>query len=249
MIVLTTDFGLEGPYIGQVKAVLHELAPTVPVIDLFADLPPFRPQSAAYLLAAYAAAFPVGSVHLCVVDPGVGSDRKAIIVSIDGSWFVGPDNGVFEPVIRRAGSVQWWPIDMPATGVSASFHGRDLFAPAAARLAAGWRPETASGDQAAIRWLDWPDDLAEIVYFDRFGNAMTGLRAAVVDPNAELSVAGEELRRARTFSDRGAGQAFWYENGNGLVEIAVNQGSAAESLGLAIGDAVTINQQTHTTTR
>ena len=102
MIVLCTDFGLEGPYTGQVKAVLARAAPAVPVVDLFADLPPFRPQGAAYLLAAYGAVFKPGDVILTVVDPGVGGARAALALEADGRWYVGPDNGIFELVLRRA---------------------------------------------------------------------------------------------------------------------------------------------------
>src|SRR5499427_3579133 len=102
MIVLFTDFGLEGPYTGQMKAVLHRMAPGIPVIDLFADAPVGNPKASAYLLAVYAEWFPVGTVFLCVVDPGVGGTRPAVIVEADGRWYVGSGNGLFELVERRA---------------------------------------------------------------------------------------------------------------------------------------------------
>src|SRR5215813_9228487 len=102
MIVLFTDFGLTGPYTGQVKAVLHHLAPEVPVVDLFADAPSRNPKASAYLLAAYAVWFPAGTVFLAVVDPGVGGERPAVAVAADGRWFVGPGNGLLEIVQRRA---------------------------------------------------------------------------------------------------------------------------------------------------
>src|SRR5215472_12115972 len=98
MIVLFTDFGLTGPYAGQVKAVLHQVAPQVPVVDLFADAPSRDPRASAYLLAAYAAWFPAGTVFLAVVDPGVGGARPAVIVEADRRWYVGPGNGLFELV-------------------------------------------------------------------------------------------------------------------------------------------------------
>ena len=100
--MLFTDFGLHGPYTGQMKAVLHQMAPGIPVIDLFADAPVGNPKASAYLLAAYAAWFPAGTVFLCVVDPGVGGTRPAIIIEADGRWYVGPGNGLFELVQRRA---------------------------------------------------------------------------------------------------------------------------------------------------
>ena len=140
MIVLFTDFGLAGPYTGQVTAVLQQTAPGVPVIPLFADAPSGRPRPAAYLLAAYAAWFPAGTVLLCVIDPGVGGGRRGLIAEAAGRLYVGPDNGLFELVLRRAASPRCWEITWRPPALSASFHGRDLFAPVAARLARGDPP-------------------------------------------------------------------------------------------------------------
>jgi S-adenosyl-L-methionine hydrolase (adenosine-forming) len=235
MIVLFTDFGLKGPYTGQMKAVLYREAPGVPVVDLFADAPVGRPQPCAYLLAAYAQWFPAGTVFLAVIDPGVGSARAAIVVEADGRLYVGPDNGLFEIVMRRAAASRSWEIDWRPPALSASFHGRDLFAPVAARLARGEPPPGRPRPAARGRHAEWPDDLAEIVYIDHFGNAMTGLRAGGVAPAARIAVAGHRLGHARTFSGVPAGDPFWYENSNGLVEIAVNGGRADARLGLAVG--------------
>lgn len=240
MIVLFTDFGLEGPYTGQMKAVLLRDAPDVPVVDLFADAPTANPKAAAYLLAAHATWFPPGTVFLSVIDPGVGSERAAIIVEADGRWFVGPDNGLFELVVRRADAARSWDITWQPEALSASFHGRDLFAPVAAKLARGENPPGRLRPADAGRMYDWPDDLAEIVYIDHYGNAMTGLRAALIPHTARLAAAGHVLPHARTFSSVPKGGAFWYENSNGLAEIAVNSGPAASTLGLDIGTPVTI---------
>jgi S-adenosyl-L-methionine hydrolase (adenosine-forming) len=239
MIVLCTDFGLEGPYTGQVKAVLARQAPAVPVIDLFADLPAFRPQLAAYLLAAYGEAFMAGDVILAVVDPGVGSARAALAINADGRWYLGPDNGLFEIVLRRAGAVQCWAIDWRPAAMSATFHGRDVFAPVAARLARAERPPGTA--TAPSRYPEWPDDLAEIVYVDRYGNAMTGLRAAMVPADAELEAAGVRIARARTFGDVPPGGLLWYANANGLAEIAAHGASGAAHLGLAPGSRVAVH--------
>jgi len=195
MIVLFTDFGLHGPYTGQMKAVLHQMAPGIPTIDLFADAPAGNPKASAYLLAAYA------------------------------EWFA-------------AGTT--FDIDFRPARLSASFHGRDLFAPVAAMLARGEPPPGRPRKDDADRRRDWPDDLAEIVYVDHFGNAMTGLRAAMLAPNAKLAAAGRVVEHARTFGDWPPGAAFWYENSNGLAEIAVNQSRADRDLGLAIGSPVEI---------
>jgi len=108
MIVLFTDFGLHGPYTGQMKAVLHQMAPAIPAIDLFADAPVGNPKASAYLLAAYAEWFPAGTTFLCVVDPGVGGTRPAIILEADSRWYVGPGNGLFELVQRGAKRSRPW---------------------------------------------------------------------------------------------------------------------------------------------
>lgn len=240
MIALCTDFGLVGPYTGQMKAVLHRMAPGVPVIDLFADLPAAKPKPAAYLLAAYGPWFPPGTVLLAVVDPGVGSARAAIVVEADRRIYVGPDNGLFELVLRRATEIRASEIVWRPAALSASFHGRDLFAPVAARLAIGALPAGDFRTAEPGRYPDWPDDLPEIVYIDGYGNAMTGMRAAALPAQARLGVGGRELTRARTFSDATPGMAFWYENSNGLAEIAVNTGRAERALGLSVGTPVNV---------
>jgi S-adenosylmethionine hydrolase len=241
VLALFTDFGLEGPYTGQMKAVLHRDAPGVAVIDLCADAPMFDPMASAYLLAALVPWLPAGTVVLGVVDPGVGSDRGTLMLNADGRWFVGPDNGVFAMVARRAHGGAAYPL-FPVPGrLSASFHGRDLFAPAAARLARGERPPEADArPMATADRPDWPDDLPRVVYIDRYGNVMTGMRAAALPDTVEIVVHESTAGRARTFSDVPVGQAFWYENANGLAELAVNQGRADVALGARIGDVVRV---------
>jgi hypothetical protein len=240
MIALFTDFGLSGPYTGQVKAVLHQLAPAVPIVDLFADLPAGKPKPAAYLLAAYGPWFPPGTVLVAVVDPGVGGPRAAFVVEADGRLYVGPDNGLFEILLRRAGTANISEILWRPEQLSASFHGRDLFAPVAARLARGALPLGALGGAGIGRYPDWPDDLPEIVYVDGFGNGMTGLRAAILAEGTRLAAGTQAVLRARTFSDVPPGTAFWYENANGLAEIAINGGRADTALGLAVGSSVAV---------
>lgn len=237
LIATFTDFGLEGPYLGQVKAVFLHEAPGVPVIDLLADAPAFSPKPAAYLLAALAPEMPPGTILFCVVDPGVGGERAAIVAEIDGRLYVGPDNGLFEPLMRRAASVRCWDVAWRPDRLSATFHGRDLFAPVVARLARGLPPAYAGCRPCdPPRRTDWPDDLAEIVYLDRYGNAFTGLRAASVGSGAEIELeGGHRLRNARTYGDVPEGTPFWYENSVGLVEIAASGVSAAQVLNLRTG--------------
>jgi S-adenosylmethionine hydrolase len=242
MIVLFTDFGITGPYVGQMKSVLCQRAPTTPVIDLMHDAPTFDPQAAAYLLASLVCEFPQDSVFLCVVDPGVGSQRRPLIARINEHWFVGPDNGLFNIVAQRApgnGEVKWWEISWLPERLSSSFHGRDLFAPVAAMLANGETPPGQPVGVSPDRIYRWPSDLEKIVYIDHFGNAMTGMRAASIDIDHIIAAGDRQLHWARTFADVAIGQGFWYENSNGIVELAVNQGRADEILRLSIGDAVT----------
>ena len=233
MILSFTDFGWRGPYLGEMRAAALREAPGVVYVDLLADAPAFRPDLAAYLLAALARRFTRGDVVLAVVDPGVGSERAPLALEVDGIWFVGPDNGLFEIVLRRAGTVQPHVITWRPESLSSSFHGRDLFAPVAARLASG---RLDGLEQAAPRrYAQWPDDLDCVVHIDAFGNLITGRRAASLDPAATLNVGGSAVRPARTFAEVPHGCLFWYANSSGLVEIAMNGGDAASRLGLAIG--------------
>jgi S-adenosylmethionine hydrolase len=241
LIALFTDFGSCGPYVGQMKAAVVDSAPGIPVVDLMHDVPVHDIASASYLLAAVVRDLPRETVVLAVVDPGVGTEnRLPAAVRADGRWFVGPGNGLFSVVVAAATSAEAWRIDWRPDRLSASFHGRDLFAPVAARIASGdRRPGTATPlEQVADPGI--ARDLDKIVYIDRFGNAMTGRRAETVPANAGVVVAGRKLRRARTFDDVPAGTAMWYANSSGLVEVAVNQGRADVALGLAVGTAVTL---------
>jgi len=239
MIVLFTDFGTAGPYLGQMKNVLYQNTVQVPVVDLFSDAPVHNPRAGAYLLAAYSGEFPPASVFLCVVDPGVGSaQRRAVVVRAGERWFVGPDNGLFNIVSRTGSKTEWWEINRRPEKLSSTFHGRDLFAPVAAILARGEEVPGAPIKEPPLTHDEWPDDLYEIIYIDHFGNALTGVRARSVASQARLEVKAAVLNRHRTYSDVAQGQLFWYENSNGLVEIAAAGARASSSLGLNIGDRV-----------
>lgn len=240
MIVLFSDFGPSRLYTGQVEAALERDAPGVPIIDLLDDVPAYRIQGASYLLAALREGFPPGTVFLAVVDPGVGGTRLPVIVHASGQWFVGPSNGLFEPVLRRSERPRAWRITWTPPRLSATFHGRDLFAPVAARLAVGAPVPGVECEASELRRTGWPDDLAEIVYVDSYGNAITGIRAAAIPADAGLIAAGVQIPRARTFSDVPAGSLLCYENANRLIEIAANQGRAADALGLAPGSLVIV---------
>lgn len=241
MLVLFTDFGWSGPYVGQIKAVLARLAPMVPVVDLMHDAPTWNPKAAGYLLPQAIVGFPSEAVIVGVVDPGVGSEeRPPVAMYADGRWFVGPGNGLFELVRRRAVHVELSEIVWRPQRLSASFHGRDLFAPIAAWIAAGALAPGMLRPYLPRVGLDWPDDLPEIIHFDRFGNAITGLRSREVPAEARLVVGGRELPRARVFCDVAEGEPFFYENSMGLLEVAVNQGRADDLLGLRRGDSINV---------
>ncbi|MCW8841073.1 MAG: SAM-dependent chlorinase/fluorinase [Gammaproteobacteria bacterium] len=237
MIVLFTDFGFNGPYIGQMKAVIWQQAPQLPIIDLFADAPLYNPKASAWLLASYAEAFPAGTVFLAVVDPGVGSAaRRPAFFRADGRWYVGPDNGLFNVLASRAEKFEAWHVGWQPERLSASFHGRDLFAPLAAQLALGVMPE--AGLLERFDCETWPGELFEIIYVDHFGNLITGVRAASLDSRVSLRIGDGEVPRARTFSDVAPGAPLCYENANGLLEIALNQGRACDYFSAGVGTPV-----------
>ena len=234
MIFLFTDFGPSGPYLGQMEAVLRINAPGVDVINLVSDAPTGKPRLASYLLAALAADFPKGSVFLCVVDPGVGGDRLPVVLEADGRWFVGPDNGLLNTVAAQSKHVVWRIITWRPERLSASFHGRDLFAPIAAQVARQDFTRFVS-DWARPEIDNWPTDIASIVYFDHYGNAITGWRYSDALNGETLNVNNRIIHQARTFIDSAPGRPFWYCNSMGLVEIAVNLGRADDVLSLELG--------------
>lgn len=234
-IILFTDFGVAGPYVGALKLAIAAIAPTVPVIDLMHDAPLCDPRRAGVVLAALLPSIPPGAVGVAVVDPGVGTARLPVLLSGGGRRFVGPQNGLLDPLAARLPDARWARIDWHPATLSASFHGRDLFAPVAARLAVGLdvptRPLPAPSVPA-------PEIMPEIVYVDVYGNLWTGWPAASVPAGAVFVLNGQRFTRARTFADRDPGTGFWYENSAGLVEIAVREGSAARHYGAGPGTPV-----------
>lgn len=240
MIVLFTDFGAHDIYVAQVKAALLQHAPHQAIADLLHTAPNFLPKPAAHLLAALKDFFPPGSVFLSVVDAGVGSERDAVILFAGGRFFVGPDNGLLSVLAARDKEAKYWRIKWRPQNISNTFHGRDLFAPIAAWIADGKFPTDKVEPITSLKINISADDLREIIYIDHYGNAVTGMRKGSVASHQRLQVAGQSLPYAKTFSDTKKGTAFWYENSMGLIEIAVNQRSAAEQWALKIGDTLTI---------
>jgi len=240
-LLLFTDYGWHDPYVGQVKSVMAAEAPGVAVIDLLHAVPDFNAHAGAQLLAAMAPAFPVGSVFFCVVDPGVGAARDALVVEADGRWFVGPDNGLLSIVAARARQHKTWHIHWRPDGMSESFHGRDLFAPVAAWIAAGKFPSDKLKPIIEPNIQFDPADLPRILYIDHYGNAWTGIRGGLADATSQLEIKGKTLPWRRIFADAGKGELFWYQNSAGLIEIAANRANAAAFLGLKVGDLVKLS--------
>lgn len=235
MIALFTDFGWNGPYVGQIHALVASDPEPPTVIDLMHDAPRCNPRASAHLLAALEKQLPLQAIVVAVVDPGVGTERRPIVVEADGRLFVGPDNGLLDVVSARAKRLTWWDIDVQPNTEAATFHGRDLFAPVAACLERGDR---FSGTRVEPRFERAAEgELPEIIYIDEFGNAATGLHAPR-DPGSSLCIGNEVFLPARTFADVAPGEGMWLVNSLGLVEVAVNQGSAAENFSLGVGRIV-----------
>lgn len=242
-IALVTDFGPSGAYMGQMRLRLSGRRRDIPVVDLISDLAPFRPDLAGYLLPGLVREVPAHTLYLCVVDPGVGGARAVLVVEADGNWYIGPDNGMLALITRRAKQARVLRVDWRPKRLSASFHGRDLFCPLAAKLVRGKNlPDSVPLDRRAMLGVDWPDQLQKVIYADRYGNLITGIVASHLDKNTYVNARGREIPNARTFCDVPLGKAFWYEDSFGLVELAVNQGSAQLVLGLSPGDEIGLSQ-------
>lgn len=269
-IALLTDFGDLDAYVGVMKGVILGLAPQVPLVDITHRVPPGDVRRAALLLWQAAPYFPPGTIFLTVVDPGVGTARRGLAVRFDGLTCVGPDNGLFTYLLTtRAG---WQAVELrdDALGLPApsrTFHGRDLFAPAAARLACGQALESCGPTAHDLIRFPLPRCQAEsdstligeVIAGDAFGNAITSLGALreagpdlALDPwlpgcppmrlaSAGLEVALPDERRLRlapTFAAAAPGQPLAYIGSSGLLEIGVNQGHAIDQLGLALGQPI-----------
>jgi S-adenosylmethionine hydrolase len=248
-ITLLTDFGTADTYVAEMKGVICTLAPDAAIVDLTHDVPPRDVVAGALALARVVPLFPEGTIHVAVVDPGVGTPRRAVIVRTSRSWLVGPDNGVLALAARGEGTVQAVAITNPALArpvVSRTFHGRDVFAPAAAHLARGVPPSEFGPAIADLAELDLPAPIVdgdrlvgEVVAVDRFGNAITNISeaalAAFAGDRAVVATAGASppARRVGTYGDARTGEAIALVGGGGFLELAVRDGDAARAFGLA----------------
>lgn len=235
MLFTFTDFGPTRLYTGQLHAALARVAPRLRIVDLLDDAPAFNVSACGELLRALLRQLPEASTVLAVVDPGVGGARRPLVVRSGGLWLVGPDNGLFSPLAEGVG-FQAWEITWRPASLSQTFHGRDLFAPVAARLAAGENLQESLRPVADIVRL--PAAPPQVIYLDSYGNCLTNLHAEALPAGQELMLDGRLCPRRQCFEQGAPGEPFCYENSLGLLEIAINQADAAAALGLRVGSPV-----------
>ena len=279
IVTLTTDFGTSDAFVGVMKGVILGIAPEVRIVDLTHQVPPQDVRAGAYLLRGAVAYFPAGTIHVAVVDPDVGSARRALVVATSTALFVTPDNGLASLVVPRAAVRGIWDVSRSRQrlpNVSRTFHGRDVFAPIAAALARGTAPAALGTRVRSMQRLaplrlrrGRARTLGEVVWVDRFGNLVSNVSVAdlpgatraparAVRPgDARHGSAAHRRFRAHalsvtigthvlplldSYADVPRGRAVALVNSNDLVEIAVNQGSAAASLGLGRGARVIVGR-------
>jgi len=254
IVTFTTDFGFSDGYVGAMKGVVLSMAPDARLVDITHGIAPQDVAGGAIALAQAASLFPPGTIHIAVVDPGVGGARADVVVAASGAFFIGPDNGVLS--LAAAGPRQVYRIDATAfrrEPVSPTFHGRDVFASTAGRLASGASPADAGPPQPSLVELDPPlvrqvGDRVEgrVTYVDRFGNLLTSVAADLVWPGAQIEITGREgtFRPAfgKTFADVAPGELVAYIGSSGLLEVGLRDGSAALSTGAGRGSPVRLRR-------
>lgn len=254
IITLTTDFGGADGYVGTMKGVILGFAPAVRLVDLSHEIAPQDIRQAIHVLRQAAPYFPPGTIHLAVVDPGVGSARQPLLVTTPQATFVGPDNGLFTFALEQPGA-QAYVLDRPEAWlpqVSRTFHGRDIFAPVAARLALGMAP----GDlgtpisnavrlaQAAPQRIGNDHVVGSVVHVDRFGNLISDVPAAWLEDGAWVcQIADREIAAlASTYAEVAPGIVLGLVSSGGTLEVAVREGSAARDLGVGVGATLTLRR-------
>ncbi len=252
-VTLLTDFGVTDPFVGIMKGVMLREAPELRFVDLTHAVPPQDIALAEFWLAQSYSWFERGTVHLCVVDPGVGSERAALAACADGHYFVGPDNGVLSAALENDPAADVRHIDLRRLGIappSRTFHGRDVFAPIAARLASGKASLEDLGERceplrrALVRPQRAPDALVgSVVAIDHFGNLITDLPAKwLEDGFVRVEAGGRTLGIVATYSEAAVGDGVALVSSFETLEIAVRNGNAAVTLGLARGDEVRVRR-------
>jgi S-adenosylmethionine hydrolase len=258
VITLLTDFGTVDYFVGAVRGAILSVNPLAVIADITHEVPPQDIEAAAFTLLASYKTFPAGTIHLVVVDPGVGSTRRAIIVSAAKQFFVGPDNGIFTYIYDREPSYRTFHVTAEKyfrKPTSTTFHGRDIFAPVAAALSNGVKPKAFGSlikDEVRLETSLTPvvqtngNLEGRIIHVDRFGNCVTNItRDVLAGKHATLLVKEKPINSFRTFFGEDSGAAnelFAIWGSAGFLEIAVNNGSAALTLGAKRGEAVVFRQ-------
>ncbi len=254
-ITLTTDFGLDDWFVGTMKGVLQRTAPNASVIDVTHGIAPGDIRAGAFALAAAYRYFPAGTIHVAVVDPGVGSERAGLVIETENYFFVGPDNGVFAFALRGERLRSIHRLENPQyqlAEVSRTFHGRDVFAPAAAHLSRGVPVGQFGPRIHDLVQLDWPEPVAtksglrgEVVHFDHFGNAITNLPASRVLASGaatQVKVGTKSVPIYDCYAAVKKGKPVAVIGSTGLLEIAINGGNAAKALKLKCGSKVLLGK-------
>lgn len=246
VLTFTTDFGTRDHYVGSMRGVVASLAPRLRIFDITHEVPAFDVAEGAFAIAQAFRYYPEGTVHVVVVDPGVGSARRPVAVEACNHWFVAPDNGVLSQVVELAGQFKARRVDERhgLASMSTTFHGRDLFAPAAARLATGLPFEGIGPLVTDLSRMD-PVSAAcghgRVLHVDSFGNIVTSFQASEFPSGASLAVgSGTVDERASSYDSMPEGRLFAIVGSSGYVEVSLNQGSAARATGVRAGDPVTL---------
>ena len=259
ILTLTTDFGMRDGYVGSMKGVILGIAPNTMLVDISHEMTPQDVMEGSYVVASAFACYPKGTVHLVVVDPGVGSNRRGIVVKTSNHWFVAPDNGVLSAIFFRHACYQVFSIENALyfrETVSPTFHGRDIFAPVAAAILNGENvSEFGPALQDPVMLDPWQVEVEQgfvqgyVVHVDRFGNCVTQIRGKDLDraglaANAcRVTVGDHNLKGiGRTYSDVQSGKPIALFGSGNTLEIAVHAGSAAEWMGIARGDRVKLQR-------
>ncbi len=258
VVTLTTDFGAGSPYAAQMKAVILRICPQATVVDITHHVPPQNVRYAALVLEDVAPFFPEGATHICVVDPGVGTARQIVLVQHAGHFFVAPDNGVLSRTVPHTRPERFWVVNRSPYWlhpVSATFHGRDIMAPVAARLASGQPPEDFGEPGQRLVSLDWPQPevdsqqiRGQVLTADSFGNLITNIPRDTVEHWArgvsyQIECAGHTIGHfVRTYGERPPGTPVALISSNQRLELAVVQGSAATTLGAGAGTEVLVRR-------
>jgi S-adenosylmethionine hydrolase len=240
-ITLLTDFGTADGYVAAMKGAIAQIAPSALVDDASHALPPGDIVAGAFALRRYWRLYPEGTVHVVVIDPGVGSVRRAIAIAAEGRFLVGPDNGVFTFVLRDATGAEVF--ELPTDDAeSRTFHGRDVFAPVAARLAAGIPIHDVGTVVANPVTIILPAPIAtqssvrgEVVHVDRFGNLASNIPAQLVLAGHVARIGELDVRLVGTYADAEEGELVALINSDGVLEVALRDGNAARALNIGRG--------------